>query len=134
MNLDKTRFGKIWVDRVKYSHDIFIFPNGTIEKRDKENSPRIDGHRSFSEWELNRILEPNPEVLIIGMGQSGVLPFTDDVKEMLVKISSEVNYIELFTYLCREKGKISAQIIMENLRKGEIIEFVLVHENISILA
>jgi len=49
-------------------------------------------------------------------------------------ISSELNYIELFNHLCREKGKINAQIIMENLRKGDIIDFVSVSENISILA
>ena len=49
-------------------------------------------------------------------------------------ISSELNYIEFFNHLCREKGKIYAQIIMENLRKGGIIEFITVSENISILA
>ena len=49
-------------------------------------------------------------------------------------IASELNYIEFFNHLCREKGKINAQIIMENLRKGDIIDFVPVSENISILA
>jgi len=49
-------------------------------------------------------------------------------------ISSELNYIEFFNHLCREKGKINAQIIMENLRKGDIIDFVPFGENISILA
>ncbi len=45
-------------------------------------------------------------------------------------ISSELNYIEFFNHLCREKGKINAQIIMENLRKGDIIDFIHVSENI----
>lgn len=49
-------------------------------------------------------------------------------------ISSELNYIEFFNHLCREKGNINAQIIMENLRKGDIIDFVPIGENISILA
>lgn len=49
-------------------------------------------------------------------------------------ISSELNYIEFFNHLCREKGKINAQVIMENLRKGDIIEFIPVSEDISILA
>lgn len=49
-------------------------------------------------------------------------------------ISSELNYIEFFNHLCREKGKINAQIIMENLRRGDIIDFISVSENISILA
>jgi len=49
-------------------------------------------------------------------------------------ISSELNYIEFFNHLCREKGKINAQIIMENLRKGDIVDFIPVSENISIVA
>lgn len=49
-------------------------------------------------------------------------------------VSSEVNYIELFNHLCREKGKINAQIIMENLRQGSIIKFIPFSEKISILA
>lgn len=49
-------------------------------------------------------------------------------------ISSELNYIELFTHICREKGKINAQVIMENLRKGEIIKFIPIRDDISLLA
>ena len=49
-------------------------------------------------------------------------------------IASELNYIELFNHICREKGKINAQIIMENLRREEMIHFLPVSEKISILA
>lgn len=65
----------------------------------------------------------------------------ETIRELQIKkqnqfkfISSEVNYIELFNHLCREKGKISAQIIMENLRKGEIVDFIPVRRQISLLA
>ena len=49
-------------------------------------------------------------------------------------ISSELNYIELFNHLCREKGKINAQIVMENLRQGSMIKFIPFSKNTSILA
>lgn len=49
-------------------------------------------------------------------------------------LSSELNYIELFNHLCREKGKINAQVMMENLRQGTTFEFIPVEEKISILA
>ena len=49
-------------------------------------------------------------------------------------ISSELNYIELFNHLCREKGKINAQIVMENFRHGNIIKFIPLSKNISMLA
>lgn len=56
------------------------------------------------------------------------------IKNQYNFISSELNYIELFNHLCREKGKINAQIIMENLRQISIIKFIPLSENISILA
>ena len=49
-------------------------------------------------------------------------------------LSSELNYIELFYHLCREKGKINAQVMMENLRQGNTIKFIPVNGKISILA
>ena len=49
-------------------------------------------------------------------------------------ISSELNYIELFNHLCRQKGKINAQIIMENTRQGNIVNFIPVIDYISTLA
>ncbi len=88
MRFNKTKFGKIWIDDEKYNHDVYLYPNGTIEKRDKSHSPRIGGHRSLSEWELERILESNPDILIIGMGQSGVLPFTKGVEEKVNELNS----------------------------------------------
>ena len=48
-------------------------------------------------------------------------------------ISSELNYIELFNHLCREKGKINAQIVMENLRQGNMIKFIPLSKNISVI-
>jgi len=49
-------------------------------------------------------------------------------------ISSELNYIELFNHLCRSKGKINAQIIMENIRNANTIDFIPVEKNVSLLA
>ena len=74
---------------------------------------------------------------VIGLYQSN---HEETVKEIKTKkknqynfISSELNYVELFNHLCREKGKINAQIIMENLRKGDIVEFLPVSNDLSIL-
>lgn len=89
MNFTKTSFGKIWIDDNKYKHDVYLYPDGSIEKRDKSHSSRIGGHRSLSEWELNRILREEPDILIIGMGQSGVLPFTEGVEDMLEEIKEK---------------------------------------------
>jgi len=55
-------------------------------------------------------------------------------KKNYVFLSSEVNFIELYNHLCREKGKINAQIIMENLRRRKLMEFIPVSNTISALA
>jgi hypothetical protein len=55
-------------------------------------------------------------------------------KESINFISSELNYIELFKHICKEKGKITAQIVMENLRNSKIVKFIPVFDKISLLA
>ena len=75
---------------------------------------------------------------VISLYQSGHETTIKEIKSKrnnkISFISSEVNYIELFNHLCREKGKINAQIIMENLRRGDIIDFIPISEKTSILS
>ena len=68
----------------------------------------------------------NDEILIKELSTSG--------KKNYVFLSSEVNFIELYNHLCREKGKINAQIIMENLRRRKLMEFIPVSNTTSALA
>lgn len=49
-------------------------------------------------------------------------------------LSSELNFIELYNHICREKGKINSQIIMENLRRSRFMKFIPVTDKISIFA
>jgi len=81
--------------------------------------------------------------IILDTGVLSLYQINDDavVNEIMGKrrkfvklISSELNFIELFNHLCREKGKINAQVIMENLRKGDFVNFVPVLDKVSLLA
>ena len=81
--------------------------------------------------------------IIIDTGILSLYQINDDkvVNEVVSKlkksvkfISSELNFVELVNHLCREKGKINAQIIMENLRKGDFVNFIPMVEDISLLA
>jgi hypothetical protein len=83
ISLEKTKFGSITISGKKYKHDVYLYPDGTLEKRDKSHSPRIGGHRSLSEWELKRVLKDEPDVFFIGMGQSGVLPMSEETVNWL---------------------------------------------------
>jgi len=91
MIFEKTSFGNITIDGRNYNHDVYLFTDGTLQERDKSHSPRIGGHRSLSEWEIEQILKNDPEILIIGMGQSGVLPMTDRAIDMIESVKNERN-------------------------------------------
>ncbi|MBD3254916.1 MAG: hypothetical protein GF383_07470 [Candidatus Lokiarchaeota archaeon] len=83
MKFDNTRFGSITIDGKRYKHDVYLLKDGTLKKRDKSHSPRIKCHRSLSIWELEQVLKDDPKVLLIGMGQSGVLPMSEETKTWL---------------------------------------------------
>jgi hypothetical protein len=89
MKFEKTSFGTIFIDGKKYDHDIYLFTDGTLQQRDKSHSLRINGHRSLSEWELEKVLKNDPEILIIGMGQSGVLPMTNGAIDIIEAAKTE---------------------------------------------
>jgi len=91
MIFEKTSFGNITIDGKTYNHDVYLFVDATLQERDKSHSPRISGHRSLSEWELKQILKNDPEILIIGMGQSGILPMTDGAIEEIQVAKKERN-------------------------------------------
>ena len=75
---------------------------------------------------------------VISLYQSGHEQTLREIKTLkkndYIFLSSELNYIELFLHICREKGKLNAQVIMENLRQGNTIKFIPVSEKTSILA
>ena len=90
MKIESTRFGSITIDGQIYSHDIYILPTGKIEKRNKKQSPRIGGHRSLGVKEIEYLLSNNPDIIFIGMGQSGVLPIQKEAQLLLDSSNCEV--------------------------------------------
>ncbi len=95
MIIEGTKFGSITVNGKIYPYDIYVLPNNIIEKRNKKNSPRIDGHRSLGKSEVEFLLSFNPEMIFIGKGQSGILPFQPEAREILSK--SKITVIEDLT-------------------------------------
>lgn len=89
MKFNSTKFGSITIDGKKYKHDIYLYSDGKLEKRDKSHSPRINGHRSLSVWELEKVTKNEPDILIIGTGQSGVLPLNENSRVWINEIEQE---------------------------------------------
>ena len=66
MGTNKTRFDSIKIDCRTYDHDVWIFADGTIQKR--------EGGHDFTERELQMLLSKgSPNIVVIGTGQFGLL-------------------------------------------------------------
>ena len=87
MRIDNTKFGSITISGRIYPYDVYILPSGVIEKRNKKDSPRIGGHRSLGVHEIQYLLSHSPEILFIGIGQTGVLPIQPQGEKLLKNTS-----------------------------------------------
>lgn len=81
---EEYRFGMVKFGNEKYQHDIVVYVNGKIEKRDKNPSRRKYGtsHVLCAE-EIQDLLDEEPEVLVVGSGQSGILRVGEDARKLL---------------------------------------------------
>lgn len=82
MIINSTSFGSITIDNKTYNHDIWIFADKTIQRRNRNHE--------FTLEEFNIIAKANPEIVIIGTGQYGVVKINEEV----IKAAKEKN-IEL---------------------------------------
>ncbi len=116
INFESTRFGSITISNKEYPHDVYLLPNNQIEKRDKSHSKRIRGHKELSSWELKKLFQENPRYLIIGTGQTGILPLTPESEKWLAtKITQEK------VVLIRNRTPLVLDKTNELLKKGEKI-------------
>jgi hypothetical protein len=71
--MEGTSFGSITADGETYPHDIWVFADGSIRRRDRNHEFTLD--------ELYGLLEGEPEVVIVGTGQSGCVRVEEAVLE-----------------------------------------------------
>lgn len=86
MQIESTTFGRVVIDHREYTKDVIFSQDGVIRKRDKSRSGRIHGHRELAQIELEELIELNPTVLVLGMGQSGSLPLSPETEKYLEQI------------------------------------------------
>lgn len=82
--IEKTKFGSITIDGVKYEHDVIIRLDGRVEKRKKKLSKEITGtSHIISLAEMQYVYEPGAARLIVGTGQSGMASLSDEAAGFL---------------------------------------------------
>ncbi|MFX0124497.1 MAG: MTH938/NDUFAF3 family protein [Candidatus Hodarchaeota archaeon] len=114
INFESTRFGSITISDKVYPHDVYLLPDQEIVKRDKSHSKRIRGHKELSLWELKKLLKNNPRYLVIGTGQTGILPLTQESESWLTSKLEEENIA-----LIRDRTPLVLDKTNELLKQGE---------------
>jgi hypothetical protein len=116
LNFESTRFGSITISNKEFPHDVYLLPDQKIVKRDKSHSKRIRGHKELSLWELKMLVEKNPRYLIIGTGQTGILPLTQETESWLTSKLTQENIV-----LIRDRTPLVLDKTNELLKQGEKI-------------
>jgi len=114
-HIDSTEFGEITIDGKKY-HQVLIIGDSVME-RDYEKLEKLFGtsHR-IGDWERDELLKGNPEIIIIGTGQSSVMNVDGELEDTLAK-----KEIELIAVSTPEAVEIYNQKIKEGKRVNALI-------------
>jgi hypothetical protein len=79
MRFGKLHFGSITIDRITYEHDVII-DRGRVGKRKKKRSKKFRKEFGHTPVSIEEKLPWKCRRLIIGTGNHGSLPVTEDVK------------------------------------------------------
>jgi len=76
--IDSYSFGNIVIDGTPYASDLIIYPDGRIVDHWRRNS----GHR-LSSSDIDSLIQSKPEVIVVGMGASGMMKPEPELKTLL---------------------------------------------------
>ena len=106
MEINSTSFGYVTVNNKTYNQDIWIFVDKTIEQRTKNHI--------FSTDELELLSKDNPEIIIIGTGQSGCVEIEEKAKQLAkeknIELITEITPIAIKKFNELKDKKIAAAI------------------------
>ncbi|MCM8778367.1 MAG: MTH938/NDUFAF3 family protein [Candidatus Omnitrophica bacterium] len=98
--IERYRFGEIIIDGKTYRTDVIVYP-GKIDA----SWWRKKGHSLCLE-DIKETLEEKPEVIIIGIGASGLMEVLEEVKKKTKDLGIEL-IIQPTDKACQEYNKIS---------------------------
>lgn len=113
--INGTEFGHITINGQKYGQVLIV--GEQILERDYDRLNRLFGtSHQIGDWEVEKLLEQNPEIIIIGTGQSGMLNvdqnFCDKTKNSGVEIITNITpkAIKIYNEKVKEGRRVNALI------------------------
>ena len=76
--IEEYNFGSITINGKTYNHDVEVRWNGEVLPWQREESHIIDTD------DIKRAIEQNPESIVIGTGESGMVKITDRAREEIL--------------------------------------------------
>ncbi|KPJ89754.1 MAG: hypothetical protein AMS17_00575 [Spirochaetes bacterium DG_61] len=84
--IDGTKFGSIFIEGKKYTHDVVIGLDGTVKKRKKKLSKEVYGtSHIISLAEAKHVYEKGAKGIVIGSGQNGMVKLSEEARAYLQK-------------------------------------------------
>ena len=106
--IESYSFGHIRIDGSEYRSDVIIYPD-----RVDSSWWRREGHRLYSE-DIAEVLRLEPDVLVVGTGDTGRMKVTDEVREETERrgieliVSDTHRAVEAYNELAGEKEVVAA--------------------------
>ena len=72
MLINSSHFGEIVIDNKKY-HQVLIVGDAVEERDYKKLEELFGSSHEIGDWEIEKLLSNNPEIIIIGTGQTGAM-------------------------------------------------------------
>ena len=82
--ITRSSFGEITVGKKTYEHDVYIRADGEVKKRKKSIAKAAYGTgHMIGPGELKKVCKGAPEVVFVGLGQSGLAELTREGQQFL---------------------------------------------------
>ncbi|HUV42914.1 MAG TPA: MTH938/NDUFAF3 family protein [Patescibacteria group bacterium] len=113
--IGKVSWGEVKIDGRNY-HQVLIFGDQVIERRSDKLHELFGTTHQIGDWEKEKLLSGNPEIILVATGWSGLVRLDDGFKKELEK-----RKIELQTTLTPGVVKRYNQLIKEGKRVNALI-------------
>ncbi len=113
--IDSCEFGSITIDGRKYGQ-VLVIGDQVEERDDKKLRELFKTTHRVGEWETARLLSNNPEIVVIGTGQEGVLAVDEATAQKLndavdrLIILPTPSAVETYNKLIKENKPVNALI------------------------
>lgn len=113
--IDKVSWGKVKVDGKEY-HQVLIIGNEVLERESDKLHELFGTTHRIGDWEKERLLSGNPEIVLIASGWSGLVKIDEEFKNKLKEKDTELQavltpkVVEYYNQLNKEGKRVNALI------------------------